>query len=176
MAKTPANSGKLWAPADDRQLKKEAAGNTRLVSSAYIRAGRRVQSGAEPTKSESRSSRPTKVHMERKTVRTSSGRRLAGAYPVLSQEAAAVRCGIHWTQRGEVERGQRSLRLETIVNIAAELRGGCGARPIPNLGKCPSTTNSWGGCDTGCQHWLSGRIRSISAVHRGSNSRPHQVP
>lgn len=39
----------------------------------------------------------------------------------LSQEAAAVRCGIHWTQLGKVERGQRSLRLETIVKIAAGL-------------------------------------------------------
>ncbi len=36
----------------------------------------------------------------------------------LSQEAAAVRCGIHWTQLGKVERGQRSLRLETIIRIA----------------------------------------------------------
>ncbi|MDG5483345.1 helix-turn-helix domain-containing protein [Mycolicibacterium gadium] len=36
----------------------------------------------------------------------------------LSQEAAAVRCGIHWTQLGKVERGQRSLRLEMIVRIA----------------------------------------------------------
>ena len=36
----------------------------------------------------------------------------------LSQEAAAVQCGIHWTQLGKVERGQRSLRLETIVKIA----------------------------------------------------------
>jgi len=36
----------------------------------------------------------------------------------ISQEAAAVRCGIHWTQFGKVERGQRSLRLETIVKIA----------------------------------------------------------
>jgi transcriptional regulator with XRE-family HTH domain len=36
----------------------------------------------------------------------------------LSQEAAAVRCGIHWTQLGKVERGQRSLRLETIMKIA----------------------------------------------------------
>lgn len=35
-----------------------------------------------------------------------------------SQEAAAMRCGIHWTQLGKVERGQRSLRLETIVKIA----------------------------------------------------------
>lgn len=36
----------------------------------------------------------------------------------LSQETAAARCGIHWTQLGKVERGQRSLRLETIVKIA----------------------------------------------------------
>jgi transcriptional regulator with XRE-family HTH domain len=36
----------------------------------------------------------------------------------LSQEAAAVRCSIHWTQLGKVERGQRSLRLETIIKIA----------------------------------------------------------
>ncbi|OBK45627.1 transcriptional regulator [Mycobacterium kubicae] len=36
----------------------------------------------------------------------------------LSQETAAMRCGIHWTQLGKVERGQRSLRLETIVKIA----------------------------------------------------------
>lgn len=40
----------------------------------------------------------------------------------LSQEAAAVRCGIHWTQLGKVERGQRSLRLETIVKIADGLQ------------------------------------------------------
>jgi len=32
-----------------------------------------------------------------------------------------VRCGVHWTQLGKVERGQRSLRLETIVKIAAGL-------------------------------------------------------
>ncbi|MCV7329490.1 helix-turn-helix domain-containing protein [Mycobacterium cookii] len=36
----------------------------------------------------------------------------------LSQEAAAVCCGIHWTQLGKVERGQRSLRLENIIKIA----------------------------------------------------------
>src|SRR6266545_7065646 len=53
----------------------------------------------------------------------------------LSQEAAAARCGIHWTQLGKVERGQRSLRLETIVKIAhgldidaGELVGGL---PLP---------------------------------------------
>lgn len=39
----------------------------------------------------------------------------------LSQEAAAVRCGIHWTQLGKVERGQRSVRLETLVRIARGL-------------------------------------------------------
>lgn len=39
----------------------------------------------------------------------------------LSQEAAAARCGIHWTQLGKVERGQRSLRLETIIKIAGGL-------------------------------------------------------
>lgn len=39
----------------------------------------------------------------------------------LSQEAAADRCGVHWTQLGKVERGQRSLRLETIVRIARGL-------------------------------------------------------
>lgn len=32
-----------------------------------------------------------------------------------------MRCGIHWTQLGKVERGQRSLRLENILRIAAGL-------------------------------------------------------
>jgi transcriptional regulator with XRE-family HTH domain len=53
----------------------------------------------------------------------------------LSQEAAAVKCGIHWTQLGKVERGQRSLRLETIVKIAAGLDIDAGALvsglPVP---------------------------------------------
>ncbi|MCC3323505.1 Predicted transcriptional regulator [Gordonia bronchialis] len=39
----------------------------------------------------------------------------------LSQEAAAVSIGIHWTQLGKVERGQRSVRVENIVKIAAGL-------------------------------------------------------
>lgn len=39
----------------------------------------------------------------------------------LSQEAAALRCGIHWTQLGKVERGQRSVRLENIIKIASGL-------------------------------------------------------
>jgi ribosome-binding protein aMBF1 (putative translation factor) len=55
----------------------------------------------------------------------------------LSQEAAAVRCGIHWTQLGKVERGQRSLRLETIVKIAEGLEIDAGKLvsklPVPPL-------------------------------------------
>lgn len=47
----------------------------------------------------------------------------------LSQEAAAVRWGIHWTQLGKVERGQRSLRLETIVKIAGGLDVDAGRAP-----------------------------------------------
>lgn len=39
----------------------------------------------------------------------------------LSQEAAALEIGIHWTQLGKVERGQRSVRVENIVKIAAGL-------------------------------------------------------
>lgn len=35
----------------------------------------------------------------------------------LSQEAAAQQCGIHWTALGKIERGQRSLRLETLVKL-----------------------------------------------------------
>lgn len=45
----------------------------------------------------------------------------------LSQEAAAVRCRIHWTQLGKVERGQRSLRLENILKIAFGLKTTPGA-------------------------------------------------
>ena len=33
-----------------------------------------------------------------------------------------MQCHIHWTQLGKVERGQRSLRLENIVRIAAGLQ------------------------------------------------------
>lgn len=39
----------------------------------------------------------------------------------ISQEAAADRIGIHWSALGKIERGQRSLRLETITRIAAGL-------------------------------------------------------
>ncbi|MCV7010581.1 helix-turn-helix transcriptional regulator [Mycobacterium gordonae] len=51
----------------------------------------------------------------------------------LSQEVAAVRCGIHWTQLGKVERGQRSLRLETIIKIAdgLEVDAGCLVSGLP---------------------------------------------
>lgn len=45
----------------------------------------------------------------------------------LSQEAAAVAIGIHWTQLGKVERGQRSVRVENIVKIAAGLETTPGA-------------------------------------------------
>lgn len=36
----------------------------------------------------------------------------------LSQEALADRCGVHWTFLGQVERGQRSIRLDNILRIA----------------------------------------------------------
>lgn len=39
----------------------------------------------------------------------------------ISQEAAADRISIHWSALGKIERGQRSLRLETILKIAAGL-------------------------------------------------------
>jgi transcriptional regulator with XRE-family HTH domain len=39
----------------------------------------------------------------------------------LSQEALAARCGVHWTFLGQVERGQRSIRLDNILRIAAGL-------------------------------------------------------
>ncbi|MGJ6122336.1 helix-turn-helix transcriptional regulator [Mycolicibacterium sp. Y3] len=39
----------------------------------------------------------------------------------ISQETAADRMAIHWSQLGKIERGQRSLRLETILKIAAGL-------------------------------------------------------
>lgn len=55
----------------------------------------------------------------------------------LSQEAAAARCGIHWTQLGKVERGQRSLRLETIVKIA----DGLGVDPGVLVSGLPSSAN-----------------------------------
>jgi len=39
----------------------------------------------------------------------------------LSQEALATRCNLHWTFLGQVERGQRSIRLDNILKIAAGL-------------------------------------------------------
>ncbi|MCX2756594.1 MULTISPECIES: helix-turn-helix domain-containing protein [unclassified Gordonia (in: high G+C Gram-positive bacteria)] len=39
----------------------------------------------------------------------------------LSQEAAAERIGVHWTYLGQIERGQRSARVENVVKIAAGL-------------------------------------------------------
>jgi transcriptional regulator with XRE-family HTH domain len=39
----------------------------------------------------------------------------------LSQEALAPRCGVHWTFLGQVERGQRNLRLHNLLKIAAGL-------------------------------------------------------
>jgi len=39
----------------------------------------------------------------------------------LSQEAAAERCGVHWTFLGQVERGRRNLSLHNILKLAAGL-------------------------------------------------------
>lgn len=39
----------------------------------------------------------------------------------LSQEQAALKCGIHWTFLGQVERGQRNISLHNIAKIAAGL-------------------------------------------------------
>ncbi|NHA00619.1 helix-turn-helix transcriptional regulator [Nocardioides sp. W3-2-3] len=39
----------------------------------------------------------------------------------LSQEMLADRCGVHWTFLGQVERGQRSIRLDNILKVAAGL-------------------------------------------------------
>lgn len=39
----------------------------------------------------------------------------------LSQEDLAERCGVHWTFLGQVERGQRSIRLDNILKVAAGL-------------------------------------------------------
>lgn len=40
----------------------------------------------------------------------------------LSQEAAAVACGVHWTFLGQVERGQRNISLSNIVKLAQGLK------------------------------------------------------
>lgn len=53
----------------------------------------------------------------------------------LSQEAAAVVIGIHWTELGKIERGQRGPRLENILRIAQGLQTTPGALldglPVP---------------------------------------------
>lgn len=85
----------------------------RMLRSGRFRAGRLWLTIVSDEQSKPALNETTRVFGER--VRD---RRLALG---LSQEAAAVRCGIHWTQLGKVERGQRSLRLETIVKIAAGL-------------------------------------------------------
>lgn len=48
MAKTPANSGKAWTPAQDRQLAREAAGNapTRVIALHMDRSEAAVRSRA----------------------------------------------------------------------------------------------------------------------------------
>ena len=40
----------------------------------------------------------------------------------LSQEALALRCGLHRTYVGAVERGERNVTLLTVARIAAALR------------------------------------------------------
>ena len=44
-----------------------------------------------------------------------------------SQEVAAQHIGIHFTHLGQVERGQRSSRIENILKLAAGLRTTPGA-------------------------------------------------
>lgn len=44
-----------------------------------------------------------------------------------SQEVAADHIGIHWTHLGQVERGQRSARIENILKLAAGLQTTPGA-------------------------------------------------
>ncbi|NMO02532.1 helix-turn-helix transcriptional regulator [Gordonia sp. TBRC 11910] len=45
----------------------------------------------------------------------------------LTQEGAAEAIGVHWTYLGQVERGQRSARVENILKIAHGLRTTPGA-------------------------------------------------
>lgn len=39
----------------------------------------------------------------------------------LSQEAAAERCGVHWTFLGQVERGQRDIRISNLIKLSTGL-------------------------------------------------------
>src|SRR5581483_11806336 len=61
---------------------------------------------------------PRQNHHQRDHARV----RRAGARPPAGPRAQpggrGPSCGVHWTQLDKVERGQRSLRLETIVRIA----------------------------------------------------------
>jgi len=36
----------------------------------------------------------------------------------LSQEAAAVRCAVHWTFLGQLERGRRNVSLNNLLKVA----------------------------------------------------------
>jgi len=40
----------------------------------------------------------------------------------LSQEKLAQRCNVHWTFLGQIERGQRNLRLNNLLKIADGLK------------------------------------------------------
>ncbi|MFC6014098.1 helix-turn-helix domain-containing protein [Nocardia lasii] len=44
-----------------------------------------------------------------------------------SQETAADEIGVHWTHLGQVERGQRSARVENVLKFAAGLQTTPGA-------------------------------------------------
>ena len=44
-----------------------------------------------------------------------------------SQEHAAHEIGVHWTHLGQVERGQRSSRIENVMRFAAGLKTTPGA-------------------------------------------------
>jgi hypothetical protein len=63
MRNKPANDGKRWTAAEDRQLRKETAGNTPHASSPCILSGRRMPSATELASGASHSSRPTRAHM-----------------------------------------------------------------------------------------------------------------
>ena len=52
----------------------------------------------------------------------------------LSQEVLADRAGVHWTFLGQVERGQRSIRLDNILKIAR----GLDVRPGELLDELPA--------------------------------------
>ncbi|MBW3668275.1 MAG: helix-turn-helix domain-containing protein [Actinobacteria bacterium] len=39
----------------------------------------------------------------------------------LSQEALAVRCSLHWTYVGQIERGRRNIGILNLLRVAAAL-------------------------------------------------------